>query len=73
MIRHRGTVLEGERGGGGTKRTHLVIDEAEMFELGVNLSIDYGFCIRMRHVLAVIPKLVLKLDYEQAPGLWAAS
>lgn len=46
--------------------THLVIDEAEVFEMGVDLSIDYGFRVRMRHDLAVIPKLVLKLGCEKS-------
>lgn len=42
-----------------------------MFEMGIDFSVDDGFCIRLRHVLAVISKLVLILGCEKAPGLWA--
>lgn len=34
--------------------------------MGVDLAIDYGFRVRMRHDLAVIPKLVLKLGCEKS-------
>lgn len=41
--------------------------------MGVDRPIDNGFCISLRHGLAVTSKLVRKLGCEEAPGLWAAS
>lgn len=52
---------------------YLIADEAEILETRIDLSMGTAFCIKMSHVLAAIPVIVLNLGFEKVPGMWATS